>query len=222
MVAALTLQDIGAYRDRLVEVEEPLLFALPVADAAAQSARDRACELSAELIGQLARLERRLEVAPAPVVDPEPEPAPETPPVSPVRLSGVRLPAAAQRVVSGHLKSWPTLRAELRELERGIVEDGYGQSFEAVRKGRVGDPTASRALRLADDRHASELKRVVGAIERALDVTDERVAKAIRAHYLHRLTWNVIAERMQVERQTVYRWHQAFAVSVWQRLQRAN
>lgn len=219
MVLALTTHDVGAYRERLCEVEEPLLFALPVADPAAQSARDRACELSAELIAQLAQLERRLVVAPAPAEVSVPSPTPDQTAQPGVKHSTARLPKAAQRVVQGHLKAWPVLRAELRELERGIVENGYGQSFEAMRSGRVADPTAGRALRLVDDKHASELKRVVGAIERALEDADERVAKSVRAHYLHGLQWGVIAKRVGVHEKTMIRWHQSFDVLVWQQLQ---
>lgn len=235
MEAVLTLQDIGAYRDRLCEVEEPLLFALPVADPTAQRARDRACELSAELIGELARLERCLGAETDRRVTEEPPeqlktwlraqtapsgrdhtPRAET---STVRLSGVRLPAAAQRVVVGHLKAWPALRAELRELECDQLQGGYETSFEPRSGGgRPANPTQARALRLADDKHASELKRVVGAIARALEATDERVAKAIKAHYLASMAWGTIAERMEVERQTIWRWQLAFNVAVWEQL----
>lgn len=131
------------------------------------------------------------------------------------------LPSAAQRVVSTHLRSYAGLRRELRELERDQLLGGYETSFEPRSGGgRPANPTQGRALRLADDRHAGELKRVVGAVDRALAAADERVAKCVLAHYVHGVTWDRAARALGISRQTAWRWERWFSVSVWAELQK--
>jgi hypothetical protein len=57
----LQAHEVRQLHEALVEAEQPLLLAMPVADAEAERLRSRACELMADLLPLLARLGRRLE-----------------------------------------------------------------------------------------------------------------------------------------------------------------
>jgi hypothetical protein len=137
-----------------------------------------------------------------------------------------RMPAAAKRVVDFHLKEWRGYRLELHELEADAIFGGYGSDFEARSwSGRPGNPTQTRGLRLADNRRAADLERVIGAIERALieiagsDRDRSPCWWALRQVYLGNHARERVAHSFGVSRMTVYRWDRAFRAQVWEQLQ---
>jgi hypothetical protein len=145
------------------------------------------------------------------------------------------MPAAAMREVIGILKTWSEIRYQLHEREADAIFGGYGTDFEArSRGGRPGNPTQTRALRLATDPETRQLERLNGAIERALaDVAGgngktSRIAWALRMLYLgnHAKTDEGrvlrVAKTLEVSRQTVWRWDRQFKTHLWEQLGRAK
>lgn len=133
----------------------------------------------------------------------------------------------AQAIGEHVLSRWRDIRMNLREWDTSTLLCGYETDFEAhSRSGGHGNPTQSRAIRRADnDRMAGDQRRH-RAIEQALlklggrHGKDSPVTWAMQAHYLHGWTWTRICEKLEVSRQTTWRWLQMFRVYVWEGLGR--
>lgn len=137
------------------------------------------------------------------------------------------VPAAAKREVAGILKMWREIRYQLHEKEADAVFGGYGSDFEArSRGGRPGNPTQSRAIRLATDPQTRQLERLNAALEAAcLDLGGQQGKSApqwyaMRLLHLGNHKVDVVAKRLEVSRQTVWRWEQRFRTHLWERLGR--
>jgi hypothetical protein len=138
-----------------------------------------------------------------------------------------KMPAAAKREVEGVLKMWREIKYQLHTKHDDAIFGGYGSDFEArSRGGRPGNPTQSRAIRLATDPETRQLERLNGALEAAcLDLAGVQGKNApqwyaMRLLHLGNHRADAVAKRLEVNRTTLWRWEQRFMVHLWQRLGR--
>lgn len=144
---------------------------------------------------------------------------------------GGRIPAeralsrAALHRVHTLLGLWPSIKYRLVEHEADALLGGYGCGFDVrTPSGGVGNPTMSRALRLASDRELRQLRLWDGVVERALATMGGRagvrgrMAQAMRWRYLRRLSVGEVAQRFHVSPAAVIVWQRRFRVCVWEQL----
>jgi hypothetical protein len=135
------------------------------------------------------------------------------------------MPAAAKREVEGILKMWREIKYQLHVKHDDAIFGGYGSDFEArSRGGRPGNPTQSRAIRLATDPETRQLERLNAALEAACLALAGQLGKgspqwyAMRMLHLGNHKVDVVAKRLEVSRQTVWRWQQRFQTHLWEQL----
>lgn len=148
-------------------------------------------------------------------------------------MANPRMPAAAVREVQGILKMWREIRSQLHQKHDDAIFGGYGSDFEArSRSGRPGNPTQSRAIRLATDPETRQLERLNAALDGAhRDIGGEQGREsprwfAMKLLYLEspqteeQVKALRVAKRLGISRQTLWRWQRQFQASLWERLRR--
>lgn len=128
---------------------------------------------------------------------------------------------ANYRLIEIELRQYKQTKARLQQLREDVAYSSRvaeGPPAEGV----VGDPTATRAMRLMTSPEIWELQDRVGAIEYALGVyqqVDALRIKAIEMRYINtQLSITAIAVRLGKDETTIRRWIREFIHLVAERL----
>lgn len=113
------------------------------------------------------------------------------------------------KMIEAELYCYQESKKELELMEEEILESTAYQEV-AVQSGTTGDTTANKALKLVSSREILEVKRRLGAIEKAINILkcgDEKKLKLLEMKYFERrYTDQGIANELFIDRATFYRW----------------
>lgn len=104
---------------------------------------------------------------------------------------------------------------EIEQIKRDVAECNHVETNKGGHSIAVGNPTERKGLRLATDEKLDRLERMVAVIGAVYNDIPEDRKEMVRLKYWTRLyTDEGIAEKLQIDRATFYRWKREFVLRV--------
>ena len=105
------------------------------------------------------------------------------------------------------LKEIARLREEIMNPFNEEPDQNIGEGASSIRT--PGDPTGRMAIRLTTSKQLNYLTEITQAIEKVYNALPEDYKKLVRVKYWskgQKLTWDIIADELNVNRSTAIRW----------------
>lgn len=132
-----------------------------------------------------------------------------------VTIQKSHLAQPVYKYLEAEIRDYHRSKSEIEQIKRDVAESNHTESNKGGHSIAVGNPTERKGLKLATDERLARLERMVAVIGSVYnDVSGDR-KEMVRLKYWTRLyTDEGIAEKLQIDRATFYRWKREFVLRI--------
>lgn len=129
-----------------------------------------------------------------------------------VCIKNRRLSKNTYRYIERQIRDYKKIKKELENLKDGIINSPI--ILQEVRNPTLGDPTASKAIKISLDKKISAMEQTVKAIEKVYNEFNHDKKKVMENIWAMKYTTTGLADIIGVDERTIRRWRQSIIYSV--------
>lgn len=128
-----------------------------------------------------------------------------------VCIKNHRLSKNTYRYIEGQIRNYKKIKKEMENLKEDIINSSPMQD---VRSTDLGDPTASKAVKISLDKKISAMEKTVKAIEKVYNDLSHDKKAVMTDMWERKYTCLGMADMIGVDERTIRRWQQTIIYSV--------
>lgn len=128
-----------------------------------------------------------------------------------VCIKNHRLSKNTYRYIEGQIRDYKRIKKEMENLKEDIINSSPMQD---VRSTDLGDPTASKAVKISLDKKISAMEKTVKAIEKVYNDLSHDKKAVMTDMWERKYTCLGMADMIGVDERTIRRWQQTIIYSV--------